>query len=162
MRTELTRMLALVAVVTMFLTACGGDDNKEEPQPEPDTTAPTIETILPAASGQKYAITNPFLYSGTFKDNEELQAVEFTLTHTKTAAPATLKTSTGVDDDPWEPTKDKAFKISLSGKEQQFTEETLFGENIPKRVWTGTYVLNIKCTDKAGNIANSSVEIIIE
>ena len=107
-------------------------------------------------------MTGSFLYSGTFKDNEELKEVEFTLNHNKTTSSASLKVSTGVDDDPWEPTKEVAFKVILSGKEQELINKELFGETIPSDIWTGIYTLTITCTDKAGNKAISNIDVTIQ
>lgn len=162
MRADLSKIISFLAIVTMLLTACGGGgDKKEDPKPEPDTTKPTIETTLPSASGQKYTMTNSFLYSGIFKDNEELKEVEFTLTHNKQVTSSSLKASMGVDDDPWEP-KENGFKVPLSGKEQKLENKVLFGEDIPSGVWPGTYTLTITCTDKAGNKAISDIDVTIQ
>lgn len=159
MRADLSKLISFIAIALMFLTACGG--SSDNPKPDPDTEKPTIETTLPAATGQEYIMTSSFLYSGTFKDNEELKEVEFTLTHNKTVTSASLKASTGVDDDPWEP-KENGFKIALSGKEQELKNKVLFGEDIPSGIWTGVYTLTITCTDKGDNKAISYIDVTIQ
>ncbi len=160
MRTDLSKLISFIAIALMFLTACGG--SSDDPKPDPDTEKPTIETTLPTATGHKYYMTSSFLYTGTFKDNEELKEVEFTLNHNKTNPSASLKASTGVDDDPWEPTKEEAFKVVLSGKEQKLENKVLFGEDIPSGKWTGIYTLTITCTDKADNKAISYIDVTIQ
>ncbi len=158
MRADLSKLISFIAIALMFLTACGGGS---DPKPDPDNTNPTIETTLPAAAGQNYTMTGSFLYSGTFKDNEELKVVKFTLKHNKTTPSASLKVANGVDDPPWEP-KENDFKVMLSGKEQELTNKELFGEAIPSGVWTGVYTLTITCTDKADNKAISTIDVTIQ
>ena len=163
MKFSTVKMVLFFSISALLFTACGGGgDKKEDPKPVPDTENPTIVTTLPAATGQAYSMTGSFLYSGTFKDNEALAEVEFSLNHNKTNPSASLKVSSGVDDPPWEPTKEGGFKVVLSGKEQKLENKVLFGEDIPSSIWTGTYTLTITCTDKAGNKAVSNIDVTIQ
>ncbi len=161
MKIYFPRLISLLAIATtLALTSCGGDD--PTPTPITDTENPEIETpTIPLSSG--FPLGVKFIYSGAFSDNENLSKVEFSLKDNKQNGIASLKGTTGVGDNPWNPTKDNSFEISLSGKNQTLDKEELFGEAIPSSgIWTGVYTLTITCTDKAGNLSIKKINVNIE
>ena len=145
-------MISLVFITSLLLTLSScGDDKKDDP--DPDTTKPTITTIMPV-KGQQYNLNGPFKYQGTFADETDLDLVIFSLTDNKPTSLSSIKVSTGIDDDPWKPDD---HIITLSGKSQSVDQE-IFDNPIPQGKYTGSYTLTVRCIDKAGN---ETVETIV-
>ncbi|TLX71068.1 DUF4625 domain-containing protein [Labilibacter sediminis] len=165
MKIYFPKMISFFAVGFFMLTACGGGS---DPKPEDpvDEAKPTISTDSPT-EGLGIAMTEPFVYKGTFEDDVELSKVVFSLKDQKPAGVAGLKAATGVDDNPWEPA---AETVTLSGNSKTLDQNIFTADykddgsgtmGIPRDVYTGEYILTITCTDKAGNetVENITVEI---
>lgn len=137
----------------LLLTSCGGGDGDggEEEKPE-DTTKPIIENPTTprddASNPTVFSLSGPFTYNGKFTDDVELKEVVFSL--------ISLKSATGVDDDPWQPA---AHKVVLSDKETTVNQEIF--TTIPSNVYTGNYELSIRCTDAAGNGSSRKIIVVI-
>lgn len=164
MRFNFPKTISLFLVGVFMLSACGGGGSDPKPT---DSEKPSITTEFPTV-GREYAMTQPFMYKGTFTDDTELNNVKFSLEVDQSkAASASLKVATGIDDPAWAP---KVEAIMLSEKSQT-VDQAIFSADyeddgtgtmgIPSGVYTGNYILTITCTDKAGNETAETVSITI-
>lgn len=140
----------LIIFTTVLITACGSS-NDEKPK---DTEKPVIvDPSTPSTdvdNPTKFTQSGMVKYTGTFTDNEALKQVTFSL--------SSLKTANGTDDPAWAPA---AVNLPLEDKEAMVDQQIF--EDIPTNIYTGDYLLNIVCTDVAGNTSNTkSIKVIIE
>ena len=159
MKIYFPKMISFFAISTMLmLSACGGSSDKDDPEPEPteDTTNPVIATpTAPTSAG--YGLGGEFVYTGDFTDDTELKQVVFSLSDNKTPGSASLKTATGVDDEPWAP---EDVSVTISGTSAT-VNESVFGTIPSTDIWTGIYTLTVTCTDAADNSATKTIDVNI-
>ncbi|WP_282035993.1 DUF4625 domain-containing protein [Saccharicrinis aurantiacus] len=150
MKRNLLKFLPFLIGTALILSSCGGDSDNEEEKPV-DETKPVIETPAVPTADEVFMTASKVAYKGTFTDDTELKSVVFTL--------SSLKSATGVEDDPWET---QTQTVELSGTSDEVDQE-IFGV-IPDNIYTGDsgYQLSVVCEDAAGNkSAATNIKILL-
>ncbi len=154
---KMIKLLPIALLVMAFTFSC----KKSDPDPGPDTTAPTVEFTKPNADGTtKYSRGSSMDLDAVFKDDRALKSCTITISY-NAAAPSTALKGIGT---PWTPAEDGSqHVISFNGEtEKEEKVAMLFDQEIEAACLAGSYTLKFVMLDKTDNKSEKLVDITIE
>ncbi len=119
------------------------------------SNAPVLTVEKPQEGASFVAGIDFMTLTATCTDNKELKELVCSVVYTDNPGNV-LKGATGVND-PWEP---QSFKIPLTGTSKSFTDEPLFGGQIPESL-AGNYKLILKLYDNEDNVTTKEINFIL-
>lgn len=120
------------------------------------STTPVLTVTKPAEASEYVAGAEFLLLSATCTDNKELKELVYKVEYMDGGI-TVLKGATGIND-PWEPGE---AKFDLSGNSETFTDEPLYGEQIPVSK-AGNYKLTLTLTDVDDNSTVKEINFILK
>jgi hypothetical protein len=120
------------------------------------STTPVLSVTKPAEASEYVTGTDFLLLSAICTDNKELKELVYNVTYMD-GGKNILKGATGIND-PWNPGE---AKFDLTGTSKTFTDEPLFGAQIPVSK-VGNYKLTLTLTDADGNSTVEEINFILK